>query len=504
MLTVANVLRRAAECFSSRLAVWDGDVRLTYGDLARRVEALAAALHDLGLRRGDRVAILDVNSHRYLEAYYAAAQSGIILVPLNIRLSTNELAGILADCGAGALLYATRFAERAEELRARCPAVGHWIELAGAYEELLAGTAGELPAFEPDPDDVFLLYYTSGTTGRPKGVCLTYRNMTATMFDSVVGLELTRDDVFLHSAPLFHLADACMVWTQPLLGAAAATIHFDPERMLQALQETGATVAVLPPTLLDMLCAHPRLADYDRSRLRLIMFGGAPMPAAVLERATAALGVRFCHAYGITETSGTVSFQPHDGIVAKPGSAGTTAAHIELEILDDGGWPVPSGTVGEVAVRGARVMREYWNNATATAEAIVEGWYHTGDLGYLDAERTLYIVDRKKDMIITGAENVYSVEVENALSTHPDVLEAAVIGVPHEQWGEAVLGIVCARAGSAVTEGDLIAHVRAQIAGYKVPKRIDVAFEPLPKTSTGKLAKAALRARYVTPKAVPV
>ena len=504
MLSIAHVLARARAMFPDRLAVWDGETRITFSELGRRVDALAGALRRLGLNKGDRVAILDGNSHRYLESYYAAAQTGIVLLPLNARLAPAELVYILNDAGARALLVSGAFFGAFEAARASLRTLeivvahgeGNRPTSAFEYEKLLADAEPLTQPVPVEPDDICQIYYTSGTTGEPKGVCLTYRNMTASMLDAAVGLGLTFRDTWMHAAPLFHLVDAWAVWALPLLGAPQVTMHFEPERLLALIERTRSTAVALPPTLINMVVNHPKVGSYDVRTLRLIMFGGSPAPLGVLQQASQTLPTHYTHAYGITETSGICTLQRPEETLTKAGSAGHTVPHIEAEVVDDDDRLLPLDTVGEVVIRGERVMRDYWNKPEATAEALRDGWYHTGDMGYFDGERNLYIVDRKKDMIITGGENVYSVEVESVLSTHPAVLEVAVIGVPSEQWGEAVKAVVVLRAGSAATEQELIAFCRDKIAGYKIPKSVDFSAEPLPKTSTGKPAKRRLRDRY--------
>jgi long-chain acyl-CoA synthetase len=496
MFPISHILPRARALYPDRLAIWDGEKRFSFEELGRRVDSLAGAFKTKGLKRGDRVGVLDVNSHRYAEAYYACAQAGMILLPLNSRLAPPELKYVLKDSGARALIVAEPFFAALE---------GVDVELVVRdYDAFLAaGTPAR--AIEPcDPDDICQIYYTSGTTGEPKGVCLTYRNMIASAFDSIVGLELRRDDVWLHAAPMFHLVDAWSVWSMPLLGAAQVMVHFTPERMMEVVQRTRPTGAGVPPTLINMMANHPKVGQYDLSSLRLIMYGGSPTPLGILQKAARTLPSTYIHAYGITETSGiTTLAEPGDFCVegtpeqlALTNSAGRAVPHIRLQIFDDGGKPVAAGQVGEVVVGGPRVMREYWNKPGQTADALKNGWYHSGDMGVLDEVSRLYIIDRKKDMIISGGENVYSVEVENVLSTHLAVLEVAVIGVPDEQWGEAVKAIVVLREGASASAEELIGFCRGRIAGYKTPKSIDFSREPLPKTGPGKIAKRRLRDPY--------
>jgi long-chain acyl-CoA synthetase len=493
MFPISHILPRARALYPDRLALWDGEKRFTFEELGRRVDALAGALKAKGLKRGDRVGILDVNSHRYAEAYYACAQAGMILLPLNSRLAPPELKYVLNDSGARALIVTEPFYGALE---------GVSVELVIKDYDAFLGTGGPDPRVEEiQLDDICQIYYTSGTTGEPKGVCLTYRNMIASAFDSIVGLELRRDDIWLHAAPMFHLVDAWSVWSMPLLGATQVMVHFTPEKMMEVVQRAKPTGAGVPPTLINMMANHPKIGQYDLSSLRLIMYGGSPTPLGILQRAAKALPTKYIHGFGITETSGiTTLADPADFYVegtpeqlALTNNAGRAVPHINLEIMDDDGRMLPKGEVGEVVVGGARVMREYWNKPQHTAEALRSGWYHTGDMGYLDGQSRLFIVDRKKDMIISGGENVYSVEIESVLSTHPAVLEVAVIGVPDEQWGEAVKAIVVVKEGVAVAAAELIAHCRGRIAGYKIPKTVDFSMEPLPKTGPGKVAKRRLR-----------
>jgi long-chain acyl-CoA synthetase len=501
--SIADVLPRATAYYPDRMAIRDGATRLTYRELARRVASLTAGLAGLGLERGDRVAILDVNSFRYLEAYYAAAHGGFALVPMNARLSAPEIEYILNDAGAKVLLVAQPFLPLLEATRSNLTSIeavvaygpGPYPEGCHDYEQVIerSGAADRAPVA---PDDICQIYYTSGTTGRPKGVCLTYANMTASMFDSALGLNLTYDDIWMHAAPMFHLVDAWSIWAMPLLGGAQVPLPFEPELFLKAVAQTGTTAVALPPTLINMIINHPKIRDFDLSKLRMIMFGGSPAPQGLLQKAASILPTNYVHAYGITETSGIVTLLRPEWITSKPGAVGHPVTHIRAAVMDDQGNMLPSNTVGEVVIGGQRVMPGYWNKPDASLEALRNGWYHTGDMGYFDNENNFYIVDRKKDMIITGGENVYSVEVESVISTHPAVFEVAVIGVPDERWGEAVKGIVVLRPNAPATEDELITFCRDKIAGYKIPKSIEFSTDALPKTGPGKLAKRQLRDRY--------
>jgi long-chain acyl-CoA synthetase len=513
MFPINLLLPRAARLYADRLAVWDADVRYDFAELLARTRRLAGALAARGVGRGDRVAILDVNSHRYLEAYYACAHAGAVLVPINSRLSAPELEYVLNDSGAKAMLVAAPYFDAFEAARPKLESVEVVLGYGGTpppktldYETTLAAAQPMGPPVAVGSDDIAQIYYTSGTTGEPKGVCLTFGNMLASAVDSIVGLGLTYEDRWLHAAPMFHLVDAWSIWSFPMMGAPQICLAFEAERYLKTVHAARPTATGLPPTLINMVANHPNFDLYDLSSIRLVMYGGSPTPLGVLKAAMRNIPTVYVQAYGITETSGiTTLMHPEDFCVEGPpekvaitASAGRPVPNIDLCIVDDAGRELDAGVPGEVVVSGPRVMREYWNRPDKTEEVLRDGRYHTGDIGYLDEQGRLYVVDRKKDMIITGGENVYPAEVENVLSTHPAVLEAAVIGVPDEQWGEAVKAIVVPREGTAPAPEEIIAHCRGQIANYKVPKSVDIRREPLPKTGPGKIAKRLLRDPYWT------
>jgi long-chain acyl-CoA synthetase len=507
MLSIDRILPRARALYPDRPAVNGGEGWLTFEQLGQRVDALSGALAGLGVKPGDRVAVLDFNSARYLEAYYAAAQAGIVMVPLNSRLAAPEVEYILKDCATKVLIASPPVFPIVEALQGRVssleavvtygPGPGNSFD----YENLLTKAATWSQLATPALSDLAQIYYTSGTTGEPKGVCLTYGNMAVSATDSIIGLGLDWHDCWLHSAPLFHLVDAWAVWAMPLLGAPQIPLHFTPESFFSFVEKWKPTGTALPPTLINLLCTHPKVQECDIKSLRLIMYGGSPMPVAVLEKAHATMPSGYTHAYGITETSGILTLLRAEDSkprgtpdeVRKTNSAGHVVLSTTIEVMNDQDTILSSGQVGEIVVSGPRVMTGYWNKPKATAEALRAGWYRTGDLGFFDDERNVHVVDRKKDMIISGGENVYSVEVENILSTHPGVVECAVIGIPHETWGETVHAVVVKREQQAVVEEDLIAFCRGKIAGYKIPKSVSFSSEQLPKTGPGKIAKRRLR-----------
>jgi long-chain acyl-CoA synthetase len=499
MYPLAHILQRAVALYPRRTAVIDGTQRLTYRQLGERVHRLAGALRQRGLKRGDRVAILDWNSHRYLEAYYACAHAGLAFMPVNSRLAVPELRYVMKDSDARALLFSDPFAAVFEELKG---SIEMPIRLAAEYEAMIEKAT---PLREPEPselDEIMQIYYTSGTTGEPKGVCLTNRNMYAGGLDGVVALSATRDDSWQHSGPLFHLATSFAVWTMPLVGGAQVSVHFEPQRAIDSIAAEKVTMTSLPGAILGMIAEHPDVKKL--ASLRTIIYGGAPTPMGVLKKAGAVLPPALSHAYGITETAGfTTNLKPADHVfdgteaqLRRTASAGQATPLIDVRVVDDDGRDLPAGAVGEVVCGGPKIMAGYWRKPEATAAVLRSGWYHTGDMGVLDEEGYLSLVDRKKDMIISGGENVYSIEVESVLSLHPSVAEVAVIGIPDERWGEAVTAIVVPRSGAAQNAEELIAFCRGKIAGYKLPKSVVFRGEPLPKTGPGKVAKRMLRDPY--------
>jgi long-chain acyl-CoA synthetase len=488
MFHLSRVLRRATRLYGDRLAVSDGRTALTYHQLGDRVGALAAGLRDR-VAPGERVVLLDRNSPRALELNFACAALGAILVPVNTRLAAREIAHIVAETEPVLAIAGDAFAHLV-------PAGVDTVADDADYEALGARPA-PLPASLHAAADVAQIFYTSGTTGEPKGVCLTHGNLVASAYDAVVALALDRDDVWLHAAPMFHLVDAFAIWGITLVGGVHAIAHFRPEEFADVVAAHRVTITSLPPTLIAMTIQHLEPGDARLSSLERISYGGSPMTEALHARATATLGIDLLQAYGITEGSGFVAHQlPGDG--GAIASAGQPVASVGLRLANDAGEIVDGDGVGEIQIDGPRVMSGYWRRPDATRAVLVDGWYATGDLGRCDAHGHLYIVGRKKDMVITGGENVYPIEVENVLAAHPAVAEVAVFGIPSERWGEEVRAAVVLRAGEAVTEHELIAFCRSRIGSYKVPKSIDFHRDPLPTTGPGKVAKHLLRDGYAT------
>jgi long-chain acyl-CoA synthetase len=493
-----DFLLHAERTSASRTAVVDGALRRNYGEVAARVRRAAAGLASRGLTVGQRVAILAENTSGFYEAYFALSFAGLTAVPINTRLSRSEIAFILRDCECAALLVDDASSGTADA-PGGCTTISLGPGGACGWEELIRSSAAlEAPRGPREEDAVAHIFYTGGTTGRPKGVMLSHRNVVASSMNKVMLGSFGRDDVWLHAAPMFHQADAWAVFSFTGLGAAHVFApSFSPARALDLIEEHGVTGSQLVPTMIFMLLEEPGAAGRDLSRVRRILYGSAPMPSDLLARASRAFGNVFQHIYGLTEAAGTVAATPwppiaHEAAGARLTSCGQPLVGVELRIAGGDGKPVPVGRVGRIQVRGANVMRAYWKREVETAAAFVDGWLDTGDIGRLDGDGFVFIVDRAKDMIISGGENVYSTEVEDVIHAHPDVAEAAVIGAPDPRWGETVVAVVSLHSGAQLTQAGLIAHCEGRLARYKCPKSVRFV-DALPRSATGKVLKHVLR-----------
>lgn len=511
-MQVTQTLRRARLLFAERTATVDGEARYTYREFFDRVRRLAGALRELGIGDDDKVAILTLNGHRCLELFYATFWAGGVVVPLNVRLAPPELVQQINESEAKVFVVDDTFAMMLPALQGQLHSVRRIVFAAAgeapdgllSYDKLLA--EGE-PVDDAgrNGDDVAGIFYTGGTTGRAKGVMLTHDNIMANAQNGLMSNRSCQHDVYLHSAPMFHLADCSGTFAVTLVGATHAFIpFFEPARFMQAVQEYRVTLGLLIPTMLNMVLNHPDFAKYDLSSLRLISYGAAPIPLALLKQALRTLPCGFIQGYGMTELSPLCAMLPPedhcvDGApeqTKRLRSAGIPIFTAEVRVVDEQDQEVPYGTVGEICARGPMVMKGYWKQPEATAQALRGGWMHTGDAGYMEADGYIYLVDRTKDMIVTGGENVYSVEVEAAIYEHPAVLEAAVIGIPDEKWGEAVHALVVRKSGAAASEEEIIHHCHSRIANYKCPKSVKFVDGELPKSSVGKILKRDLRAPY--------
>jgi len=511
-------LKKAVEFYPDKTAVIDGERSFTYAQVGARTAALARFFQARGIEPADRISVLEVNSHAYLETYYAAAGIGAILNPLNYRLAPKEIAYILRDSGSRWLLVNTQFASQVQGLIEEDTPLEGIIWIGGQqtlpgpmachdYETAIETHTGPFDPVPTRQDDVAHLYYTSGTTGRPKGVMLTHKNVCLHALGTIAELKLVDSDIWAHIAPMFHLADAWATFAFTWVGACHVMVgQFEPETVMSTIETEHITLSNLIPTMLNLMIKHPRIGEFDFSSLRVILSGGAPIAPQVVRSIMESFGCDYIQTYGMTETSPYLTFSilkqhlqelsAEDQLKFKS-KTGRPFMGVELKVVDENANSVPPDEqqVGEIWVRGDTVTTGYWNLPDETARAFTDGWLRTGDLAVVDTEGYVNIVDRKKDMIVTGGENVYSTEVENVLYMHPQVLEAAVFGVPDDKWGEAVTAAVVLKPDESAGEAEIIEFCKQYQASYKTPKSI-IFLDELPKTGSGKITKKVLRDPY--------
>jgi fatty-acyl-CoA synthase len=524
-LDISQFLKRAVLFWPDREAVVDGAHRFNYRQLHKRACGLSSALLARGVARGQVVSIVSPNSHEYIEAYFACAMTGIILNPINFRLSAREIAAIVTDAGSVAVLVHSDFFEIVENaikiaetsMPSFAPVViafGHdnltrkitsWLD----YEVVVNAEPLSIPADLSDfAHDVANLYYTSGTTGAAKGVMLTYENISCHALCVISELQLSDEDHWLHAAPLFHLADAWAAFAITAVGGKHIILpYFNSQNALEIIEREKVTLSNLIPTMLNAMVNDPSLSDYSYSSLRLILSGGAPISPETVRKIIQAFSCDYVQTYGMTETSPYLTMSlpkahlmglPADELLTLRSKTGRPFMGVELKVVRSDMSEVAHDDkeVGEIIARGPIVTPGYWNKPEETAAAIQDGWLHTGDLAVIDSEGYLNIVDRKKDMILTGGENVYSTEVEHVLYEHLAILECAVFGLPDATWGESVTAAVVLKKGHFVSGTELIAFVKSRIAHYKAPRHVEF-LDALPKTGSGKIQKKALRERQI-------
>jgi long-chain acyl-CoA synthetase len=512
MFSLTALARRAAQINPDAIATSDSGRVTRWREFPERVARLAGGLRALGVGPGDRVAILALNSDRYYEFYFAVAWAGGVFVPVNTRLAAPEVAHWLSDSGTKVLAVDDAFLPIARQVRDDLPELETLVFVGEDAPEDCRGTWDDLAAGEPvadagrADDDLAGLFYTGGTTGRSKGVMLSQRNLVVNALQGAPTLQLNPGDRALHVAPMFHIADWCVCVGIVMMGGSNYFLPaFDPEKVMAAIAEHRIQKMLMVPTMINLVVHHPALPDHDLSSLERVMYGASPMPESVIRRWLEVMpNATMVQAYGQTEAAPILTMLAAEYHTAdqsgpyagKLKSAGQAVPGVELAILDDQGEPVAPGEVGEVCARGPNVMLGYRNLPEQTEATLAGGWLHTGDGGRLDEDGFLFIVDRVKDMIVSGGENVYSAEVENALYQHADVAQCAVIGVPDEKWGERVHAIVVPKEGTSPDEAGLIAHCRTLIAGFKCPRGVDFRDEPLPLSGAGKILKTELRKPY--------
>ena len=484
----AHSLSLAARNFPELTALASGGKRSTFRQLHDRVASIAAALSRHGFGVGDRLAILLPNETEYIELVYACAWLGVIVVPLNTRLSVTEIDHILADASPRGLIRHSSLPLPTERLSWQLT----------LDEEPLDVRSDSPPEAIYDTEAILALVYTSGTTGRPKGAVQTHANILANVEHVNYWAPYPEGSVYLHAAPVFHIADFPFIFAAPAFGACQVTIpKFSPRSFCETVEREGVSHTVLVPTMINLLTQFPELKNYDLTSLKELGYGGSPMAPELVHRTREALpSIKLTQVYGLSETGFLTGLRDHEHTVDRLISCGRTCPGVELRIVDESGKEVETGRSGELVVRGSNVMREYWNNPKQTALAFRDGMFRTGDVGYQDAEGYFYILDRLKDMIVTGGENVYSGEVEAVIAQHPAVHEAAVFGIPDPQWGELVMACVALKPGQALSADELIAHCRRFLANYKIPRRVEFSETELPKGGSGKILKSSLRERF--------
>jgi len=511
-LLISDFLRRAAKLYPNKTAIVSGDRRFTYREFQERVNQLSHALLGLGVGRGDRVCILSPNSHFFLESYYAVPQIGAILVPLNFRLVAADHEYIINHAGVKVVIADAEYTQIVDQIRPELTTVEHWIvamdggeapERWTSWDALTSEQPGSAtPAVEQDENDVITINYTSGTTARPKGVMITHRNAYISAYTFIVHLRIRHEDVELWTLPMFHANG----WSGPFAVTAMGGTHVVLRAVAAAdiyrlIEEEGVTFACMAPAVLSTILNYPDKTQHRITTRPRFTVAGAPPPIAFIERLEKELGWEFIQIYGLTEalylTVSAPDFQTVAGDYSRRSRAGVEAIGVDVQVLDDAGKPVPQNgeSIGEVCARSNVVLEGYWLQPEETDKAIYDGYFHTGDLAVWDEFGNIHIVDRKKDVIISGGENISSGEIEDALYKHPAVLECAVIGVPSEKWGETPKALIVLREGMSATEEEIIQFSRDNLAHFKCPTSVDFV-ATLPRTATGKLQKFLIREPY--------
>jgi long-chain acyl-CoA synthetase len=483
-----HTVARALRYYPDQTAFASGEKRSTFRELHERVARVAASLVSHGFRRGDRLAMLLPNEPEYIELIYACSRLGVIAVPLNTRLSPTEIDRVLTDASPRGLIRHSSLPAPTARLS--------WERVLDK-EPLEAANGAALEAIY-DSEAVLALVYTSGTTGRPKGVSLTHANVLSNVHFLNYWMPYEEGGVYLHAAPMFHIADFPLMFAAPAFGTCQVTIpKFNPQSFCETVERQRVSHTVLVPTMINFLIQFPDLNRYDLSSLKQLAYGGSPMAPDLIHRTRKAFPkLKLVQGYGLSETGFLTGLKDHEHTEDKLLSCGRPCPGIDVRIIDETGNEIEAGRPGELVARGANVMRGYWNNPQETTAAFRKGMFHTGDVGYQSTDGYFYILDRIKDMIVTGGENVYCGEVEAVIDEHPAVREAAVFGIPDPQWGELVVASVVLKPGKSLSADELIVHCRRSLANFKIPRRIEFSQIELPKSGSGKILKRELRERF--------
>jgi len=505
-MNLINILPQAIRLYPEKKAVVCKEKELTYKQFGFRVGKLANALIKLGISKNSNVAVLHKNCHYYLESYFGVMQNGATLVPLNHYLTANELAFILKDSESELLIADNIFSKKVDEATNEIKKDFRTIWTGEDYESFIDTMDSTIPLLDIEEGDLAQIYYTSGTTGRSKGVVLSHKNVYSHALCTIDELSLNETDVWLHASPLFHLADAWATWAITIVGGTHVLVNdFDPKTICECIEKQRVTLTNLVPTMYYRLVNYPNIDNYDYSSLRLLMSGGAPISPSLVEKIIDTFKCDYIQTYGMTETSPFLTMSilkdylqslPYKEQLKYKSTTGRKFKGIELRVINENNEDVKNNNkeVGEIIVKGDSITKGYWKLPKETEKVFKNGWLYTGDMAVINKDGYVNIVDRKNDMIITGGENVYSIEVENVLYTHPAVLETAVIGVPDEEWGEKVKAIIVLKDGKKTTESDIIKFCKERISAYKVPKFVEFR-KCLPKLGSGKICKKSLKER---------
>ncbi len=519
MMGLYSLLVNTASSYPDKLAIVCGDQQYSYAQFKKRVDRLAQGLMSIGIHKDDKIALIHENCHRFLEAYFAAAKIGAILVPMNYRLAPHDFVYILNSSQAKALISQPRLISWMREKKEELSLLKNLILTEKSLEitpdikhldydrKLIDNHSQKDASADVDESDIAQIYYTSGTTGRPKGVILTHKNNWIHAQGAIQELKLSTNDNWLHVSPMFHLADAWAVWPFTQVAATHVVIpSFEPKTVLDTIEKNKITLSNFIPTMLNILVNFPGTEDYDFSSLRLILSGGAPIAKDVVRKVIQTFGCDYIQTYGLTETSPFLTMSilrdhmrslPFEERLRYMVTTGRPFHNVALKVVKEDGTEVhPDDTdVGEIVVRGETITPGYWRLPEETSRRLVNGWLHTRDLAVVNPEGYVTIVDRQDDMIITGGEKVYSIEVENVLYSHPQIMEAAVIGLQDPVWGESVTAVVVKKHGEELCEEDVIKFCKENLAHFKAPKRV-IFTEELPKTGSEKIFKYKLRKIY--------
>jgi len=510
MITLGYVLQQWSDRQPEKEAFIFEDTRLTYGELNRRVNALCHAFLGFGLKKGAKIAVLSFNCHQFMEIFLACARAGMMLVPLNFRLVGRELEFQMNNSETDLLFLGEEFGETIQTIQAQLKTVKRFIVIGKPsaetawleYEQLVASYPGTKPSLPHDVDiqDEFLMIYTSGTTGRPKGAVLTQFNILFTSLNQIIDFRCTTDDITLTMAPMFHAAGS-LILTFPMIhvgGTAVIIKHFDAEKSLKLIEKEKVTIIFAVPAMWAAIGQVPRFGEFDLSSLRFSVSGGSSQPVEEMKRFNSVFGLRLTEGYGLSEASSCSTMLMGKFVMEKAGSIGQPFLHNVVKVVNEKGEEVKPGEVGEIVQKDFTVMKGYYNLPEETSQAIVDGWLHTGDLATVDEEGFMAIKSRKKDMIVSGAENIYPVEIEQVLVDHPKIMEAAVFGIPDEKWGETVRAAVALQKGEEMTGEDVIDYCKQNLASYKKPTSV-IFLDSLPRNLSGKVLKTELRRLYSKP-----